>query len=472
MNRFNLNTFDFLIVIAYFAIILIIGIWGRRSIRKEKDLDTTNNFILAGRKVTLPFFVASLVATWYGNILGIGEFVYRKGLVAWFCFGIVYYVSAFIYAIFVATKVRGSIFQSIPEQIGAKFGKYSQMISSVVILLITFPAVYVLMIGVVFQMFTGLNFIVSVILGAAISVVYLSIGGFRSNIATNSVQFILMYVWFGVLLVYSLASVDFDISIVNNLPTSHKQFFGGESWQYIFSWFLISLQTFVDPSFYQRCATAKSPKTARNGILVSIIFWILFDSLTIISGLIAKVKFPGIEPMLAYPVLSDNVLPHILKGLFIVSMLATIISTMDSYSFLSGLIVGKEFLAKSGLLRKMSVINRVRIGIVISCTFSIAIAIAIPSAIDIIYKTSSIVVPALLIPLVASYTNRAIFTSVQVNSLMILSSVATLFFSILKEYAKYFLTNFFPFILGFEPMVFGVLFSLFLSLVFLLKPKK
>lgn len=472
MTKFNLNALDFIVVITYFTIVLIIGIWGRKSTREGKNSDATNNFLLAGRKVTLPFFVASLVATWYGNILGIGEFVYRKGLVAWFCFGIVYYVSAFIYAILVATKVRVSVFHSIPEQVGAKFGKCSQTISSVVILLITFPAVYVLMVGVLFQMFTGFNFIVSVVLGTAISVVYLSIGGFRSNIATNSVQFVLMYVGFGILLVYSLASVNFDISIVNNLPRSHKQFFGGESWQYIFSWFLISLQTFVDPSFYQRCATARSPKTARNGILISIIFWILFDLLTIVSGLIAKVKFSDIEPILAYPVLSDNVLPHILKGLFIVSMLATIISTMDSYSFLSGLIVGNEFLAKSNLFRRISTINRVRIGIVISSAFSIGIAIAIPSAIDIIYKTSSIVVPALLIPLAASYTNRAIFTSTQVNSLMILSSVTTLFFTILKGYAKYFPTNLFSFILGFEPMVFGVLFSVFLSLMFLLKPKK
>lgn len=472
MTKFNLNTLDFLVVIVYFTIILVIGILGKKSSYKGKDLNATSSFLLAGRKVTLPFFVASLVATWYGNILGIGEFVYRKGLVAWFCFGIVYYVSAFVYAIFVATKVRGSLLQSIPEQIGAKFGKYSRTISSVVILLITFPAVYVLMVGVLFQMFTGFNFMISVVLGTVISVVYLSIGGFRSNIATNLVQFILMYVGFGILLIYSLISVNFDISIVNNLPSSHKRFFGGESWQYIFSWFLISLQTFVDPSFYQRCATAKSPETARNGILVSIIFWIFFDSLTIISGLIAKVKFPDIEPVLAYPVLSDNVLPHILKGLFIVSMLATIISTMDSYSFLSGLIVGKEFLAKSRLFRRISAINCVRVGIVISSAFSIIIAIAIPSAIDIIYKTSSIVVPALLIPLVVSYTNRAIFTSVQVNSLMILSSIATLSFIVLEQYAKEFLVNFFPFVLSFEPMVFGVLFSLLLSLVFLLKPKK
>lgn len=472
MTKFNLNILDFLIVIIYFAIILIIGILGRNPARME-DLDATNNFLSAGRKITLPFFVASLVATWYGNILGIGEFVYRKGLVAWFCFGIVYYAAAFVYAIFVATKVRGFMFQSIPEQIGAKFGKYSRMISSIIILLITFPAVYVLMVGVLFQMFTGFNFVASIILGTMISVVYLSIGGFRSNVATNSIQFILMYVGFGILLVYSLSSVNFDVSILNNLPNSHKEFFGGESWQYIFSWFLISLQTFVDPSFYQRCATAKTPQTAKKGILISIIFWIFFDSLTIISGLIAKVKFPGIEPILAYPVLSDNVLPHILKGLFIVSMLATIISTMDSYSFLSGLIVGKEFLAKLRPFHRISAINLVRIGIVISCVFAIIIAISIPSAIDIIYKTSSIVVPALLIPLLVSYTNKAIFTGRQVNSLMILSSVATLCFIVLKEYLKDFSIHFFSFIVNFEPMVFGILFSLLLSfLIFLLKPQK
>ncbi len=471
MAQFSLNAFDVAIIIAYFTIILIIGVLSAKSIRKGSDSDTTNDFILAGRKVTLPFFVASLVATWYGNILGIGEFVYSKGLVAWFCFGIVYYISAFFYAVFVASNVRNSVFQSIPEQIAAKFGERSRVISSIIILFITFPAVYVLMVGILFQMFTGFNFIASIILGTAISIIYLSFGGFRSNIATNTMQFILMYTGFGTLLYYSLKFINFDISVINNLPVSHKQFFGGESWQYILSWFLISLQTFVDPSFYQRCSTTKSTRIAQRGILISIIFWFIFDSLTIMCGLIAKAKFPGIEPILAYPTLSNNVLPHILKGLFIVSMLATIISTMDSYSFLSGLIIGKELLSKIDIFKKLTLTNRVRIGIIVSCIFAIYIAVLIPSAIDIIYKTSSIVVPALLIPLLASYTNKKIFTNTQANSLMVLSSVATISFVIAKEYVKNGSNSLFYF-LNMEPMVFGILISLLLSLIFLTKTRE
>ena len=39
------------------------------------------DYLVAGRRVTLPAFVATLVATWYGGILGVGEYSYRYGVV-------------------------------------------------------------------------------------------------------------------------------------------------------------------------------------------------------------------------------------------------------------------------------------------------------------------------------------------------------------------------------------------------------
>jgi len=92
---------DLVIIVAYFGIVLYIGFVVAR--RKEKSTEnSTAEFILAGRKLTLPLFVATLVATWYGSILGVGEFVFNSGIVAWVCFGLPYYISAVIFAIFFA----------------------------------------------------------------------------------------------------------------------------------------------------------------------------------------------------------------------------------------------------------------------------------------------------------------------------------------------------------------------------------
>ena len=57
-----------LILISYFLIVIALGFSGIRSTKRR---DTTN-YLLAGRKLSLPGFVITLVSTWYGGIIGIG----------------------------------------------------------------------------------------------------------------------------------------------------------------------------------------------------------------------------------------------------------------------------------------------------------------------------------------------------------------------------------------------------------------
>ena len=60
-----LSTNDYLIIIAYFIIVLIIGFKTKKSDSSVKD------YIVGGRMLTLPAFVATLVASFYGGVLGI-----------------------------------------------------------------------------------------------------------------------------------------------------------------------------------------------------------------------------------------------------------------------------------------------------------------------------------------------------------------------------------------------------------------
>ena len=114
--------------------------------------------------------------------------------------------------------------------------------------------------------------------------------------------------------------------------------------QYIFAWFFIALWTFVDPGFYQRCAAAKSPTTARNGILISIGFWFVFDMLTLFSGIYAKLLITNSAPTLAYIKLAELVLPPFAFGLFFIGILSVIMSSVDSFSFISASTFGRDIL--------------------------------------------------------------------------------------------------------------------------------
>ena len=101
-------------------------------------------------------------------------------------------------------------------------------------------------------------------------------------------------------------------------------------------WGFIAMSTLVDPNFYQRCFAAESPKVAKKGILVSTIIWILFDLCTTFGAMYAKAVISEADSSTAYLTYSIQLLPPGLKGFFLAGILATILSTLDSYLFLAG----------------------------------------------------------------------------------------------------------------------------------------
>ena len=462
----NLSGLDWLIISFYIAFLLFFGFYKSYKNKNEKSPE---QFILAGRTLTLPIFIATLVATWYGNILGVGEFVYNNGLVAWLCFGITYYVAAFLFAIFAAKKIRPSLVTTIPEQIAGKFGNKAGLISSFAILVITIPAAYFLMLGVMINIFTGLRLEFCIVLGVAVAISYLFMGGFKSDIRTNSLNFILMYFGFFTLLFFSILKYGYPLQIINKLPSNHLSMTGGMSWQIIAVWFIIALQTFVDPSFHQRCAAAKSGKIARNGILISIILWFVFDMLTLTCGLYARANFQGIQPMLSYPVLSDAVLPSIWKGLFVVSLLATILSSLDSYSFISAITIGYDIFPKLFKVRAVNSVAMVRLGLLITGIIGIIMAIILPSAIQLIYKTASIVVPGLLAILIISYTKKYTLESAKAAMIIVVSFGFSFIWLILNLESFNFYYPLKEALHNIEPMFPGFLISIILTLLFIKK---
>ena len=56
----DLSTIDIGIILGYFVILFVIGYFVKRRIHG------LNDYFLAGRRLTLTIFVATLVSTWYG----------------------------------------------------------------------------------------------------------------------------------------------------------------------------------------------------------------------------------------------------------------------------------------------------------------------------------------------------------------------------------------------------------------------
>lgn len=462
----NFAIVDYFLITLYFLAVLLIG-WKYSA--KRTGGESKENFILAGRKVTLPFFVASLVATWYGNIMGMGEFVYNNGLAAFFCFGLPYYIAAFLFAVFISKRIRKSDTFTIPEQIAKHYGTKAGYLASGVVLLITVPAAYVLMLGTLISMLFGWDMWISMTVGSVISILLLYTGGLKADIIANTLQFVLMYLGFGVLFYFSLTELG-SISDMNaKLPTSHLRADGGLSIQYILAWYVIAFQTFIDPSFHQRCAAAKNPRTAYRGIMISIVFWMIFDFLTLMAGLYAVAYFQISPSINAFPTIANSILPPVWKGLFFVAMLATIMSTLESYTFLSASTIGNDLFAKIFKIPQGRIHIATRWGLLISSISAIFLALLLPSAIDLIYKTSSIAVPALIVPLVLSYSRRYYISRRNVAILMISTAVLTLFWTVSNSYLIQFDFPLSVYTFEFEPMIPGIILAIIMGLSFVRK---
>lgn len=450
---------DFSVLILYVGLLIGFGFYRTKQAGKDPE-----EFLLAGRKLSLPGFVVTLVATWYGGILGIGENTYSYGIQTWFIFGLPYYIFAILFAFLIAGRINETKFISIPDQFHGRFGKTAGVVSALYILFLASPAPYILSIGILLQFTTGLSFGLSLLMATGLSLSYIWIGGFKAVVRTDGLQFGFMFVGFLLLLIFSMKSSGPISELV--LPVSHLNITGGASIQYIVVWFFIALWTFVDPGFYQRCAAAKSPQTAKKGILISIGFWFIFDMLTLSTGLYAKALLTAGDPLFAYPRLGAMVLPPLAYGIFITGLLATIMSTIDSLGLISAITFGRDILWRiqsPTSTDKLKWNNEstifVRKGLIITAFIALILAFSIPSVVKLWYGLGSILVPGLVLPFLISFKNNR--PKENILLMMVSPVLVSIFWILLGK-----LLNGYPF--GLEPFYPGILTSV---LVYVIKVK-
>ena len=392
-----MHYFDLLIILAYFAILLWVGIF-RNNIKNQ----SINNFILSGRKLSLLSFIATLVTTWYGAILGLGENTYLYGIQTWFIFSFPYYIFATIYAFFIAPKIRRSGHLSIPDHFNKHYGKIPGILSAILIILLASPAPYILSMGILIKYFFQLDIEISLIIATLFSVIYLWNGGFSSVVKTDFFQFFCMFLSFFILLYFLWNNLGNPFEMFIRLPSQYTNPLGGNTFQYVLVWFFIAAWTFIDPGFFQRCAAAKTPEIAKNGILFAIGFWAVFDTITIFCGLYAIEYLKTDQALLTYPLLAIDFLPIGFLGFFLTGIFAIIMSTIDSLSFISAITFGRDILwrLKPGIENKKNIIPLIRLGLIVISIISLLLAYLIPSVVKLLFTLGSIIIPALILPFI------------------------------------------------------------------------
>ncbi len=321
---------------------------------RKKKLNTTAkdkniaflDLLLMGRQLTLPMFVATLVATWYGGIFGVTKIAFEQGIFNFITQGVFWYISYILFAFFITHKVAKYKAVTLPDLVEQMFGPRAGKLSAVFNFFNVLPIAYVISLGLLIQALFGISFLQSMIIGVTVVVLYTLYGGFRAIVFSDIVQFFVMCL--GVFLVLAFSYKIFGgISFLKaNLPISHFSPTGGVGIATTLVWGFIALSTLVDPNFYQRVFAAKNVKVAKRGILISTIIWILFDICTTSGAMYARAVIPEAASDKAYLIYALQILPDGIRGLVLAGILATILSTLDSYLFIAGTTVSYDMMPR------------------------------------------------------------------------------------------------------------------------------
>ena len=376
-------------IFLYFFTILLIGLVHKKN-------NDSFEFLYASRKLTLTSFIATIVTTWYGAILDVGRFTYENGILTWIIFCLFYYFSALIYGLFIGPKIHKKNISSLPEFFTQRINTKAGCISSILIYLIGSPIPYIIIFSIIISHIYSISYFISVLISVITSNLYLYVGGFKSVIRTDKIQFILMYLGFTILL-YNLynnyGGYDF---LINNVPENNLKINFKENLGILITWFFISFTIFIDPSMFQRVYSSKNSLNIKRGFIFSIIFWIIFDLMTITAGLYASAIIPKNE-LITSPFLQIGslVLPEYLNIIFIISLLAIVMSTIDSTTFISAITL-------HNLFKTYNKTSRINFIISLACTsiFSIIMCYFFRQAIGYWYIFGAITASGLLIPFV------------------------------------------------------------------------
>lgn len=453
----SLHPIDLALIVLYLVANATIGLV---SFRKRKGVTSeAEEYLLAGRTLTLPAFIATLVSTWYGGIIAVGQYSYDNGIVMWVVFGIPYYVAALLFALLLAHRVNSDrTDSSIADRLRSSYGPTAGYIGAVAAFFMTTPASYILMLATLYEWYFGLSFGWGVGVAIVTSIVYLFYGGFRASLRADMLQFVMMFVGFAVILPFAYEAIGGFGDVVAKIPETHTKPFGDYSLGYVLVWYIAALTTLVDPNIHARVFAAKSPRVAKRGMIYSIGFWLLFDFMTNMAGLYARAATPGLtDSRFAYTSLAEAVLPIGAKGLFYVGMLATVLSTVDSFFFTSASIFGRDILWRLKGTGEEEVKKYIRLGLFITAVAALPIVLTTERIYDVWYSMGSVLVPVLILPLTISYLKRDLVTSRAVVTAMLASGLTSL---AQYTYGQFNTLNGKPeFVLGIEPMYIGLIVS-------------
>jgi sodium/proline symporter len=348
------------VLAGYLLILLAIGLWGGRE---SGDLE---GYYVAGKR--LPSWVIAFSSNATGEsawlLLGLTGMGYLVGVHAfWVIFGEVLGVACAWIWVARPFKAYTDRYRAItvPDYLTERFRDNSgvfRWISAVIIIsmVMAYTAAQLTASGKAFDSFLGTGYTAGVWIGLAIVLFYTTVGGFKAVAYSDFLQGVLMLGCLLTLPVVGIAAAGgwtetlaaleaIDPALLRPMGSYGPSLAGVIS---AAGSVAIGLAFLGSPQLLTRFMAARDQRQIIDGGFWAVLCVIGFDVGAVFGGMAGRTLFPGLlDHETILPEMSAALFPDFFTGIFLVVVLAAIMSTVDSLLILASSVVVRDVVQKA-----------------------------------------------------------------------------------------------------------------------------
>jgi SSS family transporter len=320
-------------LVGYLILQFVIAYVASRTIKVEAD------YFVAGRKLGVYAVAMSVFATWFGaeTVMGSSGAVAEQGLAGGNADPFGYTICLLLMATFIAFKIREAGVITFVDYFRQRFGVTANWLAAILTIptSVIWASAQLLAMGEIVASVTGFDVGVGLLIGAAVVIIYTTVGGLLGDVITDIVQGTILTVGLVVLLVVVLATNQFSLASIQPEQLSFSGFNGeGEPLGLlgtIDAWMVPIVGSLVAQEAISRFLGATSPSVARKGCYIAAGLYFAVGSIPVVIGLLgtaAGVQASGQDAFL--PELAQAYLDPVLYVILMGAVLSAILSTVDT----------------------------------------------------------------------------------------------------------------------------------------------
>ena len=393
---------DTAIVIIYLASVLLVGIYYRSRSSSLKGYGSMNN----PQGTSKLLLVATIFATAVGGgtTFGIAEKAFAHDLSYTYALLLTVPVDILIAFIIVPKLVVHNGATSMGDIMFKFYGAPGRVITGIAAVLISvgYLAAQINVSGRIFEYILDIGRVEGIVLSYIIVIIYTAVGGLRSVVFANLLQFFAMLTAIPLVALIGVYGIGIE-KFAGDIP---KAKYALDNWSIVQSTISIALSFSVMgiiPTFIQRAIINKDPSSIKSAIMIKILVYVFFIVCVTINGLVAFVMMPDQDSTLAIPYMIDSIIPVGLKGLVVAGLLAAVMSTADSDLNIASISMINDIfrpifkINKQGFLLFLAKITTLILG-----SGAILLALWFNNVVDLVIFAAGFWAPMILVPFVGA----------------------------------------------------------------------